>query len=149
VRQEHVADLGSVAGWLLPEFWAGLDPDIAAKTKINDWDTRSIRARMAFWDQAKPRLDHLANRLDPKAFRMAVHQRIPWPKEAERELVEARQDFRLWSGLHQQTSKMIETEKELIEAANKELAELREQSARETAQLAKATQRLAKVTVSR
>ena len=73
VRQEHVADLGSVPGWLLPEFRAGLDPETVAKTKTEDWDTRSIKARMAFWDQAKPRLDHLANRLDPKTFRIIIH----------------------------------------------------------------------------
>ena len=32
-------------------------------------------ARVAFWENAKPRLDRLANRLDPKALRMAIHHR--------------------------------------------------------------------------
>jgi hypothetical protein len=35
VRQEHVADLGSVAGYLLPEFWTSLDPAI----KADNWDS--------------------------------------------------------------------------------------------------------------
>jgi hypothetical protein len=92
VRQEHIADFGTVDGYLLPEFWEGLDPATAAKLKADDWDIRSTQTRVAFWDNAKPRLERLSNRLDPKTIRLRVHQRIPWPMQAERGLAEARSD---------------------------------------------------------
>jgi len=92
VRQQHLFDLGSVDAWLIPEFWVEVDPLIIGKIRTDDWDLRAVRARVAFWETANPRLARLANRLDPKATRMAIHARIPWPKQPERELVEARAD---------------------------------------------------------
>ena len=65
-----------------------------AKVKADNWDEHSVRARMSFWESAKPRLEQLSNRLDPKAFRLAIHQRFPWPLQAERERAKARADFR-------------------------------------------------------
>ena len=143
VRQEHVADLGSVPGWLLPEFWAGLDPETVAKTKTEDWDTRSIKARMAFWDQAKPRLDHLANRLDPKTFRMVIHQRIPWPMQTERKIAEARSDFAFWKAAYDGQIKHIEGYEKVVAKANKEIAEARENAEKWAPLVAEAARKLA------
>src|SRR5262249_26266716 len=70
----EVADLGSLDGYLLPEFWEGFDPAHVAAIKADNWDSCSVCARMTFWENAKPRLDRLANRLDPKAVRMEIHQ---------------------------------------------------------------------------
>jgi hypothetical protein len=144
VRQEHIADLGSVDGWLLHEFWAGLDLDAVAETKTEDWDTRSIKARMVFWDQAEPRLDRLANRLDPKIFRMAIHQRIPWPMQAERELAEARSDFAFWKAAYDGQIKHIEGHEKVIATANKEIAEARENAEKWALSVAEAARKLAK-----
>jgi len=81
VRQEVIAELGSIDGIWLAEFWEGLDPAL----RTDRWFDQSVAARVAFWNAAKPRLDRLANRLDPKAMRMAIHARIPWPKQDERD----------------------------------------------------------------
>lgn len=144
VQQEHVATLGSVDGWLLLEFWAGLDPNITAKVKADDWETRSIEARMAFWDQAKPRLDRLANRLDPRVIRMAVHARIPWPMQAERELAEARADFAFWKAAYDGQIEHIEGHEKVIATANKKIAEARANAEKWAPLVAEATRKLAK-----
>jgi hypothetical protein len=144
VRQEYVATLGSIDGWLVPDFWAGLDPDIVAKIKSEDWDTRSIKARMAFWDQAKPRLDRLANRLDPKAVRLAIHRRIPWPMQDERDLAEARADFSFWKAAYDGQIKHIEGHEKVIARANKEIAEARENTEKWAPLMAEAARKLGK-----
>jgi hypothetical protein len=143
VRQQHVADLGSIDAWLIPEFWVGVDPMIIGKVRADDWDLRSVRARVAFWETANPRLARLANRLDPKSIRMAIHTRIPWPKQPERELVDARADFRFWRSLHSQSAKMIEANDRVIEAANKEKSGFHEQAANAAEWAARAAERLA------
>jgi len=90
VRQEHVAHLGAIDGWLLPAFWADLDPAMVARVRRPDWELRSLRARLAFWQEAGPRLKRLENRLGPelKRLRMAIHARVPWPMEPERKRLE-------------------------------------------------------------
>jgi hypothetical protein len=145
VRQEHVADLGTVDGYLLPEFWNGLDPTLVAQIKADNWDLRSVNARLAFWNEAKPRLDRLSNRLDPKAIRMAIHQRIPWPKQAERDLAEAREDFRFWKGLHDMQANQIEAYEKTIETVTKDNAELREEASKSARAAAHAAARLVKL----
>ena len=142
VRQQHVADPGSVDAWLIPEFWIGIDPIILGKVRADDWDLRAMRARVAFWETANPRLARLANQLDPKAIRMAIHARIPWPKRQERELVEARADFRLWQSAYEQRTKMIETHDRVIEHANKAKAALHRDAVSAAAAAAKAAERL-------
>lgn len=44
VRQQHVAVLGSIDEWLLPEFWAR----ISIIDKADDWDIRSVRDPRAY-----------------------------------------------------------------------------------------------------
>jgi hypothetical protein len=144
VRQEHIADLGSVDGCLLPEFWKDIDPAIAGKIKAEDWDLCSTKARIAFWDGAKPRLERLSNRLDPKAIRMIVHQRIPWPMQTERDLAEARSDFRFWHGMQDADVKMIEANEKAIAHLSEQNVELREQMHKNAMWAAKAAERLAK-----
>jgi hypothetical protein len=146
VRQEHVADLGAVDGYLLPEFWNGLDLALVAKIKADNWDLRSIEARMAFWNGAKPRLDWLSNRLDPTAVRMTIHRRIPWPKQAERELAEAREDFRSWKSLYDFHAREIDRNEQQIKRLTEENAELREKASEPARAAAQAAERLAKLT---
>jgi hypothetical protein len=145
VRQEHIADLGTIPGHLLPEFWAGIDPALAAKLKRDDWDLHSTKARLAFWEAAKPRLDRLANRLDPKAIRMIVHHRIPWPKQAERELAEAREDFRFWKSQHEADTKILETHERMLSTLMKQTSEQREMMHKHALLAGKAGERLAKL----
>jgi hypothetical protein len=80
-----------------------------------------------FWDNAKPRLERLSNRLDPKTIRLRVHQRIPWPMQAERDLAEARSDFRFWHDAHGADQKIIEANEQAVARLNEQNAELREQ----------------------
>src|SRR6516164_7516010 len=56
VRQEHVADLGTIDGHMLPEFWAGLDSSKIVEIQWENWSDHSVYARIAFWETAKPRL---------------------------------------------------------------------------------------------
>ena len=144
VRQEHVANLGSIEGWLLPEFWEGIDPALVAAVKADNWDEHSVRARVGFWESAKPRLEQLSNRLDPKAFRLAIHQRIPWPLQAERELAEARADFRFWKGAYDGQIEHIEAHEKLIAVANKKIAGARANAEKYAPLAAEAARKLAK-----
>ena len=150
VRQEHVAALGSIDGTLLPGFWAEVTPDVARAVQKADWAERSIRARMQFWQEAKPRLERLANRLGPdlKRLRMAVHARVPWPKEPERAdlpLMEANGELASAMSGYETATKMVEDNEALIEHLTKQNRELRElvmMEARAVAAAGKRVQRL-------
>jgi hypothetical protein len=144
VQQEQIADLGAVDGYLLPEFWVGIDPSVILKVRSENWDLWSVRARVAFWETANPRLARLANRLDPKAIRMAVHDRIPWPKQAEREMADAREEFREWWVRHKGFADQIENYERIIEKANKELVELRPLAAAVAEEAGKIARRMLK-----
>jgi hypothetical protein len=144
VRQQHVADLGSVDGWRLAEFWEGLDPTLVARIKQDNWDLASVLGRAAFWETAKPRLDRLANRLDPKAVRMAIHRRIPWPMQKERDLAEARESFRDWQGVNRMITRDIQHNDETIAKATAKNAKLRQEILDNAPHVAAAMARLAK-----
>jgi hypothetical protein len=135
-----------VDAWFLPEFWAGVDPAVVAKIKADNWDTLSVKARAAFWEAAKPRLDGLVNRIDPKSLRMAIHQRIPWPMQAEREMASACEDFRLWSSLHEQSVKIAESSEKLAASATAQAAQARQHALAEASNAARAAERLARLT---
>ncbi len=75
---------------------------------------------------------------------MTVHARIPWPKQPERELAEAQADFRLWQSLNEQTTKMIEGYERVIERAQKQNVELRQQAAKESMAAAEAVARMSR-----
>ena len=113
-----------------------------------NWEDHSLRARAAFWEEAKPRLARLANRLGPdlKRIRMTVHARIPWPKEPERAklpLFEARRGYELTAHLIEGHEKDVARHEKAIEAANKHLRNLREVAlAREVANAGEALRRL-------
>jgi hypothetical protein len=140
VRQEHVADLGSVEGHYLPEFWEGLEPGIVLKDST--WDLRSAYARVAFWENAKPRLDRLANRLDPKTIRMAIHQRIPWPRQTERDLAETANEVQQWELLNRSAARQIDANGKMIARTEIENAQLRQDMANWAPSVAAATERL-------
>jgi hypothetical protein len=99
VKQQHVADLGSIDGVFLPAFWEGLTLHLLDKVRSKDWERQSLRARVDFWERAQARLDRLANRLrapELKRFRMTINAHVPWPKEPERAklaLLEAEEDL--------------------------------------------------------
>ena len=128
VRQEHIAQLGSIEAAWLPEFWEGIDPALAAKIKGEDWELRSLRARTAFWETANHRLKLLANRLGPdlKRIRMAAHARVPYPMEPERkklELLEAKADLDNAKSSIESAQRMVETGKKLVKHAQRGVAE--------------------------
>ena len=150
VKQEHVALLGSIDGHLLPEFFADIAPEFVEGMKSPDWERHSLRARGAFWETANPRLKALGNRLgdDVKRIRIAVHARIPWPMEPERELLElldAKDDLKLWMSLHKSSARMIETNGRVIDHAKKQIAGLHQDSLRENAAMVRATERVKKL----
>ena len=128
VRQEHVAQLGSIEAAWLPEFWEGVDPALAAKIKGENWELESLWARTAFWQEANLRLKRLANRLGPdlKRIRMAAHARVPWPMASERErqeLLEAKLDFDRAKRDIKSVQQMVETGKKAVKAAQRGVAE--------------------------
>lgn len=118
VRQEIVAYLGSVDAHLL---LAGASADERA----------SIMARIAFWETANPKLRSLANRLGPdqQRLRMAVHARIPWPKEPERDhrlkVLDAEHEAKWWRKAYDLGVKGIEAREKMKATVEKELAEAR------------------------
>ena len=48
VKQETIAQLGSIDATWLPEFWGGIDQKAAAKLKTKNWEMHSIEWRIAF-----------------------------------------------------------------------------------------------------
>jgi hypothetical protein len=74
---------------------------------------------------------------------MAIHARIPWPKQPERELVEAQADFRFWQSGYETATTMIGLHDRQIEHANKAKAELQQHAITAAARAAKAAARLA------
>jgi hypothetical protein len=107
---------------------------------------------MTFWENAKPRLDRLANRLDPKAVRMAIHKRIPWPMQAERDLAQARQDVFDWKHAQDAYVIMLRATREQIDAYRKgidklmeDTRELQDTMIRNTSELNAATQKLGRL----
>jgi hypothetical protein len=122
VAQEIVAYLGSIEAELL--------------VPPGERECESISARIAFWETANPKLKNLANRLgdETRRLRMAVHARIPWPKEPERERLEmlkAKAKAELWHGLYSQTAKMIEANENLMARVSEQNKELRRDALRE------------------
>ena len=120
VAQDIVAYLGSI----------GTAPMAA------DMEREAILARIAFWETANPKLKNLANRLgdEMRKLRMAVHARIPWPMEPERqrlELLEAKREAKLWHGLYASSAKMIEANEQLAAKAAEQNRELRREALRE------------------
>jgi hypothetical protein len=102
---------------------------------------------MAFWEQAKPKLTRLANRLGPdlKRIRMAVHARVPWPMDAERAklpLMEAEAELASAMSGYELSAKTIEANETLIEHATKQNCELRALAMFEAKTLAEAGARV-------
>ena len=108
VRQEHIADLGSFEGHLLPSFYSGIEPEIANSVRINveEWSNRSIHARIWFWHRLEEKLERLSNRLsadDAAMVRSAVHKRIPQPSQeeiAQNEVWRAAHEIKSWQSLN-------------------------------------------------
>jgi hypothetical protein len=116
VKSEHIARLGSAA---LPE-------PIAASERIRFWRELKVRFR----DLAA----RLGNRVTPDDRRKAlaaIHARIPKPTEADEQAVRietARDDVRFWEEVRDDFSpgsKFNEPKRQLIETAEKQLADQR------------------------
>src|SRR4051794_40517820 len=60
----------------------------------------SVRERITIWEVANSKLKNLINRLggeaEVKRLRMAVHARVPWPMEAERERMRLLEEAHQW-----------------------------------------------------
>ena len=150
VKQETIAVLGSIEATWLPEFWAGIDKEKAAKLKTDRWELYSLRERVAFWKIASRRLKKLANRLGPdaKRIRMAAHARVPYPMEAGKkrlQLLEAKKDFDSWRDLIKIYEGHIEGHKETIKRAEQNIIEEKEKVRKYTLHGSDAAAKLAKV----
>jgi len=131
-RQEIVAYLGSIEAELVPT---------NAERELD-----SILARTAFWEDANPKLKHLANRLGPdeKRFRLAVHARIPWPMQperdrletlkAEKEIKRVEDEAKAWYGLYEMSSEQIADHERAIESHKQEKSEVVKQATEELQQ---------------
>jgi uncharacterized protein YdbL (DUF1318 family) len=127
VVQEIVGYLGSV--------------DTRALMSTGDDDREvSVLARTAFWESANPKIKNLANRIGDDAaqrrVRMAVHARIPWPKEPERQrldLLKADREAKLHHAAYSDVTKMIEITERIVAKATADGKELRRDALREIA----------------
>ena len=150
VRQEHIAQIGSIDASWLPEFWEGINPALAAKIKGEGWEMNSLRVRTAFWKDANHRLKQLANRLGPdlKRIRIAAHARVPYPMEPERkklELLEAKDDFDRAKSSIEGAQRMVATGKKMVKTALKGVAESEKLAQYEVRVGAAASAKLAKL----
>jgi hypothetical protein len=129
VVQETVAYLSSI-----DRRHVGMAPD-------DNRERASIRTRVAFWEAVNPKLKALVNRLggddEVKRLRMAIHARIPWPMQGERErlgVLDALYEADGWHRLYQGTQKMIDANDQLIATATKKKAGLQRDAMNEIAQ---------------
>jgi hypothetical protein len=104
VRQEHVADLGSVDGHLMPAFFDGVDPALVAEITrdgagpnlpiargelvfvCQSWQRASLAQQISFWQNLHATLSRLGDRIDAEAannIMAAIHARIPMPTVEE------------------------------------------------------------------
>jgi hypothetical protein len=85
VRQEHVANLGGIAGELLPAFWSGLSQEEIDASQCHAWEKWAPMFRLWFWEECEARLQRLANRIGPdmERIRQAIAERVPPVSEAE------------------------------------------------------------------
>jgi hypothetical protein len=123
VRQEIVADLGAIDGYLLPGFYAGLDPIIAENEMGSlHWRCASLYARAAFWQALHEKLSRLANRIDAQtaaALMAAIHSRIPMLRDGEMQSIDRE------IVIHNAQNNLNYAES-LIDGNEKELADLEE-----------------------
>jgi hypothetical protein len=138
VRQEQIADLGSIDGYLLSGFY----PDGAPADE--QWHRASVQARRQFWIDALERLERLANRVSAEAREgiiEAIMRRIPILTEDDRRTADLFEWKHLASSLHRMndgTRKMIESSERAREKIDQNLAELRQENDREAAGIVQA-----------
>jgi hypothetical protein len=105
VRQEHIADLGSIDGHALP----------------------SIFDRLAFWHELDNRLARLSNRIsadDAAKVRASVHERIPKPSAGDIERLElwnAGQEVEGWEKLRDGYQRLADDEQKAIAAFEQDI----------------------------
>jgi hypothetical protein len=78
-----------------------------------------------------------------KAFRMAIHARIPWPKEDERNRLEGEHTVDFWKSGLESSVKMIEANERLMESVKRQNSELRKLATMEAKNLADAQKAMA------
>jgi hypothetical protein len=138
VRQEQIADLGSIDGYLLSGFY----PDGAPADE--QWHRASVQARRQFWLGALERLDRLANRVSAEAREgiiEAIMGRIPILTEDDRRAADLFEWKHLASSLHRmshETKKMIESSERARATIDQNLAGLRQEDDRQTANMVRA-----------
>lgn len=139
--------LGAIDATWLDCFYEDLAPEITAKLKSATWQLWSLRFRVEFWTETNARMKRLDNRIgqEAKRIRMAVHARVPWPMEPERDLLkllEAKLDFEGMRNIQNQTRKMIESNERMIKSAIQQNADLRQDAVREAQFVLQAGKRL-------
>ena len=124
VRQTSLAYLGGIDTRLL-----GPQPDEGR-------EAASIQARVAFWEAVNPKLKALANRVGGddavKRLRIAVHARIPWPMQAERDrsgqlaaVAEAEHEHKRWHDLYELTTAQAADQDKLAATIAEKTSEIR------------------------
>jgi hypothetical protein len=138
VRQEHIADLGSIDEYMLPGFY----PDGAPSDE--QWHRGSVQARRQFWLGAFEKLERLGNRVSAEhreAFIEEMMRRIPIPTSEERrtaDLFEWKHLALSMQTMNHQTKKMIKSSEQARARIDQNLAGLRQEDDRETATMARA-----------
>ncbi len=70
----------------MPAFYDGIDPDLATKIKVDDWDRLSAQHRFRFWKGIHEHLSRLSNRIDPETAQdimRQIHESVPMPTPEE------------------------------------------------------------------
>ena len=120
VVQETVAYLGSV------------DTRALMANGDDDRERLSIRERIAFWEGANPKLKNLINRLggeaEVKRLRMAVHARVPWPMDPERERLRMLEEAHQWHHQYDGSVMVIGWNERSIASSKEQIAKAEEQN---------------------
>jgi hypothetical protein len=139
VKQEQIADLGSIDGYMLPGFYPDGPP------VDEQWHRASVEARRQFWrvllDDVLPRLANRISAEDRDKIVTSIWKRIPMPTGDDgraSDLYDWKHIASSWQELNRQTNESIKTYVQMRDKINREIAGLRRDADRETANLAKA-----------
>jgi hypothetical protein len=139
VKQEQIADLGSIDGYLLSGFY----PDGAPADE--QWHRASVQARLRFWrvvlDDVLPRLANRVSEEVREGIVASILQRIPIPTGDDcraSNLYEWKHIASGWQDMNNQTIGSIKTHLKMRDKIDHEIAGLQHDADRESANIAKA-----------
>ena len=128
VCQEHIADLGSIEGHLLPGFYPDGPP------ADDRWHYASLLTRREYWQKFDELMPRLANRVSAEAAAMinaAIEARIPRPTANDQrtlDLIEMKSAARSFEHFYRWAKDDIERHEQYRARIDQELAEARKRA---------------------